>query len=898
MKRPARRATWLKRWLLGACIAMQAAGAAWAQASAGDASPGIAPPETNTFAQALDAAGGSNTPTRFNAQFLQIGDTPQDAAQFTAADLDAFSNGNVTLPGKHRIDVTVDDEHAGSHEIEFVAQPNLRGAIPCVTPALLTDIGINQEAFPALRGAARDECIDVAAKMPEASFSYDADARLLNVTIPNAMLKHVARGSIDPSEWQNGINAALFDYRVSGAKNYAGGEAGGGLDWYASLRSGVNVGPWRFRSTAMLNHAADSTRLQVQNIYASRALASIKGEVTIGDAITQNDMFDSMAFRGIQLQSDESMEPDSLRGYAPVIRGIALTHAKVELRQNGFLIYSTYVPPGPFSIDDLYETTSNADIQVTVIESDGSRRSFIQPYCNIPALLREKAWRYGVTAGVLRIPGALKSPTFVQATLAHGLKHDLTLYGGLTVAPIYQSVVLGVAKNMRYVGAFSLDVTYARSQLQDGRAEHGQSLRIMYDKSLDALGTQFRVAGYRYSTRGFHTLPDLVQPVSLDPFALTTANARDRIESNISQSLGSVGSVYLQFTEQGYWNHAGRDRVLQLGYTGSYKRIPFSLNVSLNHGADGSSSRQIALSVSLPLGKAEETSQFVTASLMSDNDGLHEGAAYSGSLLADQRLSYSLQTDHSPAGGVSGSANVNYRAGFGEFAATQTQARDRGQTSVEAAGGMVVHRHGVTFSQPLGETAALVAAPGADDVGVEANPGVHTDGAGYTVVPNLTPYRRNRITLRTADLGRQVEVQTATRIVTPKRGAIVLAPFKVSVGRMILDIKDDNGKPPPFGARVIDEDGQEVGMVGPDGQSFITGAGDHGTLRVRWSKRAGDECKLTFDVTGLRLKSDMPETDAVCTPLEPAAMPRTAHAVPQAAGPPAAPGASTNGDIP
>jgi hypothetical protein len=49
-----------------------------------------------------------------------------------------------------------------------------------------------------------------------------------------------------------------------------------------------------------------------------------------------------------------------------------LQHAKIELRQNGFLIYSTYVPPGPFRIDDLYSTTSNADIQVTVIEANVS----------------------------------------------------------------------------------------------------------------------------------------------------------------------------------------------------------------------------------------------------------------------------------------------------------------------------------------------------------------------------------------------------------------------------------------------------------------------------------------------------------------------------------------------
>jgi outer membrane usher protein len=184
-----------------------------------------------------------------------------------------------------------------------------------------------------------------------------------------------------------------------------------------------------------------------------------------------------------------------------------------------------------------------------------------------------------------------------------------------------------------------------------------------------------------------------------------------------------VGSVYATWTQQGYWNHSGHDRQLQLGYTNSYKNIPYSLNLNLERRADGSSNRQIAVSVSIPLGKAGETSQYASASLSLDNDGLHESTGISGSMLSDQRLSYSLQTDHSPSGGMSGSASVNYRASAGEFGVTHSQARDHAQTSVEAAGGVVIHRHGVTFSQPLGETAALIAAPAATGIGIQlSNP--------------------------------------------------------------------------------------------------------------------------------------------------------------------------------
>ncbi len=41
-------------------------------------------------------------------------------------------------------------------------------------------------------------------------------------------------------------------------------------------------------------------------------------------------------------------------GYAPQIRGYAKTNAKVEVRQQGNLIYQTTVTPGSFEINDLF----------------------------------------------------------------------------------------------------------------------------------------------------------------------------------------------------------------------------------------------------------------------------------------------------------------------------------------------------------------------------------------------------------------------------------------------------------------------------------------------------------------------------------------------------------------
>lgn len=82
------------------------------------------------------------------------------------------------------------------------------------------------------------------------------------------------------------------------------------------------------------------------NTYLQRDIQRLKGQLTLGDSYTPSDIFDSVQFRGAQLASDDNMLPDSLRGFAPVIRGIAQSNAQVTIKQNGYIIYQSYVAHG------------------------------------------------------------------------------------------------------------------------------------------------------------------------------------------------------------------------------------------------------------------------------------------------------------------------------------------------------------------------------------------------------------------------------------------------------------------------------------------------------------------------------------------------------------------------
>lgn len=325
-----------------------------------------------------------------------------------------------------------------------------------------------------------------------------------------------------------------------------------------------------------------------------------EGGAYAGESYTPSDVFDSLGFRGVQIASDDNMLPDSLKGFAPTVRGIAKSNARVTIKQNGYVIYQTYVSPGAFAINDLYPTSSSGDLQVTVKESDGSENTFTVPYSAVPLLQREGRLKYALTAGKYRSTNDDQDEVnFAQGTAIYGLPHGFTLYGGSQVSNDYHAFALGAGLNMGDFGAISADITQANSTLADGSQHDGQSVRFLYAKALNDLGTNFQLLGYRYSTEGFYTLDETTyknmsgytgdnewkdedhdgkqdKPVWTDYYDLYYTK-KGKAQLNISQQVGKIGSIFVTGSEQTYWHTDEKDRMLQVGYNGSWNGISYSL---------------------------------------------------------------------------------------------------------------------------------------------------------------------------------------------------------------------------------------------------------------------------------------------------------------------------------
>ena len=813
----------------------------------------------------------------FNPRFLA--DDPA-----AVADLSGFEKGQELPPGTYRADIYLNDGYMTTRDITFNAAEKGHGLAPCLTRGQLASMGVNTAAIAGIDVLAADACVPLTEMIKDATTRFDAGQQRLYLTVPQAFMGNRARGYIPPELWDHGINAGLLNYNFTG--NNVHNDVGGSSNYaYLNLQSGLNLGAWRLRDNTTWSYSSSGSsttnenKWQHINSWLERDITLLRSRLTLGDSYTNGDVFDGINFRGAQLASDDNMLPDSQKGFAPVIHGIARGTAQVSVKQNGYEIYQSTVPPGPFTINDLYAAGNSGDLQVTIKEADGSSQVFTVPYSSVPVLQREGYSRYTVTAGEYRSGNnQQEKPKFFQGTLLQGLPAGWTLYGGTQLADRYHAFNLGVGKNMGELGALSLDVTQANATLPDDSDHQGQSVRFLYNKSLTDTGTNIQLVGYRYSTHGYFSFADTtysrmsgynvatqdgvieVKPTFTDYYNLAY-NKRGKIQASITQQLGRTATLYLNGSHQTYWGTGKADQQLQAGLNTAVNDINWTLSYSLTKNAwQQGRDQMLAVNVNIPFSHwlrsdSKSVWRHASASSSMSND-LHGRmstlAGLHGTLLEDNNLSYSMQTGYAGGGegnsGGTGYAALNYRGGYGNANVGYSRSDGIKQLYYGLSGGVLAHADGVTLSQPMNDTVVLIKAPGADNVKVENQTGVQTDWRGYAVLPYATEYRENRVALDTNSLADNVDLDDAVASVVPTHGAIVRAEFKAHVGLKLLMSLIYNGKPVPFGALVTSDGSQGSSIVADNGQVYLSGMPLVGKVQAKWGEGPNASCEANYSL--------------------------------------------------
>lgn len=516
---------------------------------------------------------------------------------------------------------------------------------------------------------------------------------------------------------------------------------------YLGFAAGVNIGGWRVRERgALQSNTGRGTSYQNIAAYLQHDLPSLKSQLVLGDQFTDGAVFDSIGVRGVKMESVDSAVSESLPGYPPVVRGVAMSNALVTVTQNGNRVYEATVAPGPFEIDDVAATGYGGNLLVTVTEADGSRHSFTVPYPSVVPLVRPASTRFSIVGGVTHDPQIRHHGALLQGALQHGFNSAVTGYGGAIVADGYLSGLIGAALRTP-IGALSADVSEAQADMSHARSTRGASLRIGYSKFIEQTDTNVSVAAYGYSSGGFLTLRDAMlgrDAMQTGSGANGIGHRRNQIQISLSQRVGANGgALYVVGSTSSYWNRSGSDTQFQIGYAGALRVAEANLNYTVSvsrqrTGLAGPMGNQVFASVSVPLGKAEHAAT-LSAGLMDDSHaGWSEQARLAGSAGTADELRYGMYATHSERS-TAGGGNAQYHSPYTTFGGSASGGSGYSQASANIRGSVFVHRGGITLGNEPDVAANIVLPKSGAGVSASAPVGANAGSPGYVPVPHLVP---------------------------------------------------------------------------------------------------------------------------------------------------------------
>lgn len=782
--------------------------------------------------------------TEFNTEVLATG-------KRSKVDLSRFSEPHSVLPGSYLLEIKINQQTFPQRTIQYLTDANNPGQPRvCLPPDLIKQMALKPEAAKQITLWYNDACADISA-LPGITVSNRIGRGVLEITVPQAWMKYSDSNWTPPEQWDNGLPGILLDYNINAltSRQQDSSITADSLTSYGTL--GSNAGPWRLRADyqASLQRQGSqrNTDSSLTQVYAWRALPEYAAKVMVGEAYLNSAVFDSFRYTGASVASDERMLPPKLRGYAPEVRGIARSNAKVTVSQQGRTLYETTVPAGPFVIQDLSSSVQGR-LEVKVEEQDGSISSFQIDTATIPYLTRPGYVRYNVALGQPSTPDhQLRGPIFSSSDFSWGITNAWSLFGGALIGGDYNAASLGLGRDLNVFGALSADVTQSYARLPNAPVATGKSFRLNYAKRFEDLNSQITFAGYRFSQRNFMNMQQFLQANYRDEMFTRQDKELYTLTANktfMADDSAQAITVYLSYSHQTYWDSRSVNRyglsASRMFNMAGISGISASLS-AYRSDYQGRTDDSAMLNVTLPLGDHRR----IGYSLQTNNNEITQSASVDD--FSDLNNSWQLRAGHNQTGKLMSSAWYYHSAPSGTLNANVGWQQDS-YTSLGATlrGGVTATRHGIAAHQNSGNGGSRLMLDTDGVAGVPINNGrAYSNRYGLAVISDVSSYYNVDTRIDVNQLSDDVEATRAVVQSTLTEGAIGYRHFEVVQGYKVLaTIRLDDGSEPPFGATIMTAKGREAALVNEKGVAYLTGIKPGEKLTLFWQGQP--QCTLSL----------------------------------------------------
>lgn len=763
-------------------------------------------------------------------------------------DLSQFNKTAGFLAGSYDVQLVLNEQHFGNIRARFAINPQKPQQVPqlCLSKTLLDALNIDpkkltpnqKQQFKTARENIGNACIFFDEAIDFGQYIYAHNDFKLSILIDQNHQK-----SPDAIQHYPRANAAFARYSLSASAQRTGQSA----QKNASLGLGVGALLKQFylQHDGHFYHNAQQQDYQNHETFAGTLLGAGHINLLAGNLYSRQHYHDNFKINGVVLLDERPQ-----LGWAPLVKGVAHSFAKVRILQNGTVIYQTNVAAGEFVIDDLSPAYSG-NLEVEITEANGSVQRFWIFNRYNQALLRPKNLTWQLAAGTLE---SAPKPAVLAASLGYGLNNFMSLYGGANLTADYFSAKIG-SNIGSILGATAVDFTLHQS------ADFYQKK----PKTTRQTGGKWALWHHVYFADGKTDLNANVQYflprayMGMQAFYAQAGQNNQPLlaqyQLGINQNLSAHwGSIYAHYGHSQY-RHGNSQNNHGLSYQNGYRNLSYALGWQQN-----GDNQNLYANLNISWGSSHN---------ISSQHGISKNGSYlnyrngvTGSKQAAMDVNYQINHDHS-AQNNSLNAQINARGSGGNLNASASKNGQYQNLSASASGALVYHTGGVNFVDYLNTPFAIVHAPNAAGSRINASKIAKND---YAIVSGLSPWTNNALLLQPDPNNINLEYDYSSTGIYPSSHSANLVRFatrlKVALLFQLQYIQADGSRAYiPFGAQAEDaKTGAPLGFVIEGGRLLLNSElhRDY-QIKVTWQQHS---CQFQFNNQQM---SDLQIIGKLCT---------------------------------
>ena len=727
-----------------------------------------------------------------------------------------------------------------------------------VAPADLDKIGILAPGAGARLPGARIS-LD---HLPSVTYKFDAAQQSIDFTCPDAARKrlivdaddrHAAAVTDGPPAAASRDWGALLNYDLYASANMADGEQivpaplSGSFEARAFGPFGLIEQTFSALSAPLEAHRLDTT-WSYSDPQSTRTYRA--GDIATGALSWTRPS----RLGGVQIQNDFGLRSDIVTYPVPSISGSAALPSSVDIYIDNTNRFSSTIPAGPFDIVDVPVITGAGTVELVVRDPTGKQIVTKADYFASPQLLKPGLSDYSAELGFARTHFGTDADGYDprlmgSASIRTGATDWLTWEGHAEGGIGLINGGSGLVAALGRLGTGQFSVAGSTTGAGNGLQVTG-SVQLAFGSV--TFGARAQRSFGRYEDIASFTAPDRSaqsahNPATTYQLSLSLPTPFEGGRANLSYTrldLDSAPSAQIVAASYG-----------QRLFGGSASATAYTDLNSRNYGMSMSFHRSLGDDLSAGV------------SVHRDPQGLSLAADlghYGGNQIGD--IGWNVQANQGTTTDFSASARTKLPAAT--LRARVSHSGGQTGASGELSGAVVAADGGLFFSNPV-EDAFAVVDVGAKDVPVLYRNNIVgvTGKNGKMLVPGLTAYEKNRISIDPVKLPLDRMVDDTTAIVSPPRGAGVTVKFgeQSTGGTALVSFRDTKGNYLPLASSgTASANGPEF-VVGYDGQALLEDLGPDNIVTITLPD--GSACTADVPFTAAKGGNLVNISDVLCQPV-------------------------------